>query len=168
MPPKKWQGISVHLNVMWSIYKARRPDSCPLRHRLALPHVPCLNVGTPRKPIYLPAEVCTIAPGQRRVRLDEKQTAAMIKTAAQKPDERAWNIERSVNEKGGLPNDPHVRAFGMSVEPSMIAVRAFPPLPFYLAARVVQPQLPFLKCSYSHCFTAELALLATRKWALRS
>ena len=138
----------------------RGPDPCPLRHRLLLPHVPCLNVGTPRKPIYLPAEVCTIAPGQRRVRLDEKQTASMIKTAAQKPDERAWNIERSVNEKGCLPNDPHVRAFGMVIEPSMIAVRPFPSLPLFFAPRVGQPQLPFLMSSCIYCFKAEHALLA--------
>jgi len=85
--------------------------------------VPCLNVGTPKRPVYLPAEVCTIAPGQRRLKLDEKQTAAMIKSAAQKPDQRAWNIERSVNEKGNLPNDTHVRAFGMNVSQSMVTVR---------------------------------------------
>ena len=87
-----------------------------------LPHVSCLNVGTPNKPIYLPAEVCTIAPGQRRLKLDEKQTAEMIKTAAQKPEERAWNIERSINEKGMLPTDPHVRAFHMHVDNSMLGV----------------------------------------------
>ena len=84
--------------------------------------MPCLNVGTPKKPIYLPAEVCAIAPGQRRLKLDEKQTAAMIKSAAQKPDLRAYNIERSVNEKGNLPNDPHVRAFGMQVNQAMATV----------------------------------------------
>ena len=139
----------------------RCPDFCPLWHRLTLPHMPCLNVGTPHKPIYLPAEVCTIAPGQRRVRLDEKQTASMIKTAAQKPDERAWNIERSVNEKGCLPNDPFVRAFGMVIEPSMIAVHTFPSLPLLFAARVVQPQLPFLKSSCIHGFKAEHAMFAT-------
>lgn len=85
--------------------------------------VPCLNVGTPRKPIYLPAEVCTIAPGQRRLKLDEKQTAAMIKSAAQRPEERAWNIGCSVNEKGCLPQDPHVRAFGMDIQKSMMKVK---------------------------------------------
>ena len=41
--------------------------------RLQYPDVPCLNVGTPRKPNYLPAELCTIAPGQRRLKLDERQ-----------------------------------------------------------------------------------------------
>lgn len=35
--------------------------------------MPCLNVGTPKKPNYLPAELCTIAPGQRRLKLDERQ-----------------------------------------------------------------------------------------------
>ena len=98
--------------------------SCSLK----LPDVPCLNVGTPRKPIYLPPEVCIIAPGQRRLKLDEKQTAAMIKSAAQKPDERAYNIGVSVNDKGRLPQDPHVRAFGMDIQQDMMSVWSSLPL----------------------------------------
>ena len=35
------------------------------------PEVPCINVGTPTKPVWLPPEVCWIAPGQRRLKLDE-------------------------------------------------------------------------------------------------
>lgn len=31
-------------------------------HRLKYPDIPCLNVGTPRKPVYLPAEVCEVNP----------------------------------------------------------------------------------------------------------
>ena len=51
--------------------------------RLQYPNVPCLNVGTPRKVIFIPAEVCKVAAGQRRLKLDEHQTAEMIKTSAQ-------------------------------------------------------------------------------------
>lgn len=91
-------------------------------NRLRLPHCPCLNLGTPRRPIYMPAEMCTISPGQRRLKLDEKQTANMIKSAAQKPTERQWNIERSINEKVALPNDPHALAFGLNVGRGMVTV----------------------------------------------
>ena len=42
---------------------------CRMQH----PSVPCLNVGTPRKLIWLPAEICHICAGQRRLKLDERQ-----------------------------------------------------------------------------------------------
>lgn len=35
------------------------------------PQVPCINVGTPTKPVWLPPEVCWIVEGQRRLKLDE-------------------------------------------------------------------------------------------------
>ena len=34
------------------------------------PEVPCINVGRPTKPVWLPPDVCWIAPGQRRLKLD--------------------------------------------------------------------------------------------------
>ncbi len=39
------------------------------------PYMPCLNVGTPRKLIWLPAEICHICPGQRKLKLDERQVS---------------------------------------------------------------------------------------------
>ena len=41
--------------------------------------MPCLNVGTPRKPNYLPAELCQICPGQRRLKLDERQVRFSVR-----------------------------------------------------------------------------------------
>ncbi|KAK9827384.1 hypothetical protein WJX81_005044 [Elliptochloris bilobata] len=110
--------------------------------RLQYPDVPCLNVGTPRKPNYLPAELCTIAPGQRRLKLDERQTAEMIKTAAQPPDERARFIEKSVTEFARLPSDETVRAFGMKVDSHMIEVDArvlVPPALSYSRTTSIRP-----------------------------
>ena len=51
------------------------------------------------------------------------QTAEMIKTAAQPPDERMRFIEKSVNEFAGLPYDETVKAFGMKVDERMTDVR---------------------------------------------
>ena len=51
--------------------------------------MPCLNVGTPARPVYVPPELAKIAKGQRRLKLDERQTAEMIKIAAKRPQERA-------------------------------------------------------------------------------
>jgi len=43
--------------------------------RLKQPGAPCLSVGSSNKPVWLPAEVCRIRPGQRKLKLDDKQTA---------------------------------------------------------------------------------------------
>ena len=90
--------------------------------RLQHPQAPCLNVGTATRPIYLPTEVCKIAKGQRRLKLDERQTAEMIKVAAKKPRERAAFIEQAVTQRANFPEDPTVNAFGMRVVPRMMEV----------------------------------------------
>ena len=41
--------------------------------RLRYPDVPCVNAGTPRKPVWLPPELLWIVKGQRRLKLDERQ-----------------------------------------------------------------------------------------------
>ena len=79
-------------------------------------------MGNPRRPIYLPAEVCKIAKGQRRLKLDERQTAEMITLAAKKPSERHQVIEMSINQKAKLPSDPTVAAWQMHITPTLTKV----------------------------------------------
>lgn len=67
--------------------------------RLAYPNLPCLDVGTQNKKIYLPMEVCDIVEGQHcKKKLSEKQTAEMIKYTARPPAERFREIQNSLNE----------------------------------------------------------------------
>ena len=49
------------------------------------PGLPCLNVGGSGKPTYVPAELATVKRGQRKLKLDERQQAQMIREAAIKP-----------------------------------------------------------------------------------
>ena len=49
------------------------------------PKLPCLNVGGSGKPTYVPAELATVKRGQRKLKLDERQQAQMIREAAIKP-----------------------------------------------------------------------------------
>ena len=49
------------------------------------PSLPCLNVGASGKPTYVPAELATVKRGQRKLKLDERQQAQMIREAAIKP-----------------------------------------------------------------------------------
>ncbi|EFJ46144.1 Argonaute-like protein [Volvox carteri f. nagariensis] len=53
----------------------------PLRY----PNLPCANVGNRMKPTYIPVELCTVVAGQRRMKLDAKQSAGMISAAKQDP-----------------------------------------------------------------------------------
>lgn len=44
-----------------------------LLRRLRFPEVPCVNAGTPRKPVWLPPELCWVVKAQRKLKLDERQ-----------------------------------------------------------------------------------------------
>lgn len=58
-----------------------------------------VDVGTKGKPIYLPAELCHLVPGQpARQRLSARQTSDMIKVACCRPGANANSIVRR-----GLP-----------------------------------------------------------------
>ncbi|PIL34461.1 Argonaute [Ganoderma sinense ZZ0214-1] len=89
--------------------------------------LPLINVsGNRNKPIYLPAEICEIVPGQAyRGKLDPEQTAAMIKIACNPPE---FNGNAIVNQGfadlGLLPNTPGapLAPFGISVSRDMQVV----------------------------------------------
>lgn len=50
------------------------------------------------------------------------QTAEIIKTSAARPADRMGWIETSVNQIAGLPDDPTLRAFQMTIEGRMVDV----------------------------------------------
>jgi eukaryotic translation initiation factor 2C len=89
--------------------------------RLSFPFLPCVVV---KKDIFLPMEVCEVLPGQRYMKkLNEKQTAEMIKFTCQKPNFRA----NKINQGMGLlqyRDNPYMQQFGMSVKPEMAVVQA--------------------------------------------
>lgn len=51
-----------------------------------------------------------------------RQTAEMIKTAAQRPQERKEYLQKCIRELADLPNDPVVKSFGMTVDPAFLKV----------------------------------------------
>ena len=56
--------------------------------------------GTAINPVWIPAELCTVMPGQRYIgELNSSQTARMLTIAARPPGE---NAKRIVAEDGGL------------------------------------------------------------------
>ena len=85
------------------------------------------------KPIYLPAEICEIVPGQAyRGKLDPNQTASMIQVACRPPAENANTIVGDGFQRLGLhPNTQGAAlgAFGLTVSPQMAVTpaRRLPP-----------------------------------------
>ncbi|KAG1144877.1 hypothetical protein G6F37_004077 [Rhizopus arrhizus] len=89
--------------------------------RLSCPFLPCVVV---KKDVFLPMEVCEVLPGQRHIRkLNEKQTAEMIKFTCQKPNVRANKINQGMNLLQYRDN-PYIQQFGMSVKPEMAVINA--------------------------------------------
>jgi hypothetical protein len=68
------------------------------------PNIPVVNVGNRENPVYLPAEVCIVMPGQNsQSKLDPAQTQRMIQFAVRKPWENANTIIGSANSNSFSP-----------------------------------------------------------------
>ncbi|KAI9320095.1 Piwi domain-containing protein [Dichotomocladium elegans] len=89
--------------------------------RLAFPFLPCIVV---KRDIFLPMEVCELLPGQRLTKkLNEKQTADMIKFTCQKPQVRSNKINQGF-QLLGYKNNPYLQQCNMTVKPDMAVVGA--------------------------------------------
>ncbi|KAF9427106.1 eukaryotic translation initiation factor 2C, 2 [Podila epigama] len=111
--------------------------------RLRYPFLPCIGVRGRESTLYFPAEVCVIVPGKRFTRrLNEEQTAEMIKGTCTKPRERLDRIQRNVRELD-FNNNAYMREFKLKVNPEMISVPARlidPPTVEYSNRSMVNPQ----------------------------
>ncbi len=87
----------------------------------------------PSRPVYLPAEICEIVPGQAyRGKLNDEQTKAMIKVACNPPTFHGTTIVNQGFTDLGLRSNAHgatLEPFGISVSPNMQVVpyRILPP-----------------------------------------
>ncbi|CAL1287887.1 unnamed protein product [Larinioides sclopetarius] len=91
---------------------------------LQYPHLPCIQVNPEQKGIFIPIEVCNLVEGQHcRKKLDEKQTAEMIKFTANPPKERFNKIKETI-KSANFNQDPCVREFGMKVSNELLSLDA--------------------------------------------
>ena len=58
--------------------------------------MPCVSVGTPRKPNYLPMELTHVAKGQRKAKITERQKIEMLNVATMKPDRHLGAVKRAL------------------------------------------------------------------------
>jgi eukaryotic translation initiation factor 2C len=98
------------------------------------PNLPVLNVGSPYDPIYIPAELCTVLPGQPyRKFLSGDQTTKMLRFAARVPNQNAMSIAGDAKAPGtglrllhlqGAPNvqSGSIEPFGLKATTSMLTV----------------------------------------------
>ena len=105
-----------------------------LGYILKHPNEPVLNVGTPSDPIYIPAELCTVLPGQPyRKFLSGDQTTRMLRFAARVPNQNAMSIAGDANTPGvglgllhlqGAPDEQSrsIERFGLKANTSMLTV----------------------------------------------
>ncbi|GJJ69239.1 eukaryotic translation initiation factor 2C [Entomortierella parvispora] len=88
---------------------------------LTFPGLPCVIVG---RTAMLPLEVCEVVQGQRyHKKLDEKQTADMIKFTCQPPAVRANNIRDGLRILNYDRND-FLKDFGLKVSSEMATIQA--------------------------------------------
>uniref|UniRef100_A0A023G7R7 Putative germ-line stem cell division protein hiwi/piwi n=1 Tax=Amblyomma triste TaxID=251400 RepID=A0A023G7R7_AMBTT len=96
---------------------------------MRFPHLPCIQSGTPQRPVYLPLEACHIVEGQPyRKKLSESMTTNMIRRTAQPPRERFHNIMRSVQDVVAK-SKPYLDEFNIKVSTN----------PTQLKGRVLDP-----------------------------
>lgn len=89
--------------------------------RLELAAMPCVTTS---KGMQIPMELCEILPGQRfGTKLNETQTAAMIKFTCQPPDRRAQKILNNLTTLN-LRENPDLKAFNMQVDERMLEIPA--------------------------------------------
>ncbi|RKO87186.1 Piwi domain-containing protein [Blyttiomyces helicus] len=91
---------------------------------LEFPDLPVLIVGDPKKNMLLPMEVVDVVEGQRHTRkLDERQTAEMIKFTCQPPHVRSAKISQGVT-LFDYEDNPYMHFFGIKVEKDLALVPA--------------------------------------------
>ena len=96
--------------------------------RLHYPRAPLANAGIPKDPIWIPAELCKILPGQlKRGLLTSEQTARMITFAARRPHANAESITGNgltVTMINPVVNgeNTNLKGFGVKVDPRMVTV----------------------------------------------
>ncbi|KAL2493541.1 Protein argonaute 6 [Forsythia ovata] len=84
--------------------------------------MPCLDVGKPKRPSYLPLELCSLVPLQRYTKaLSSMQKASLIEKSRQKPLDRIQVITDAVRNYC-YDDNPLLTACGISIEKQLTQV----------------------------------------------
>ncbi|XP_065852608.1 protein argonaute 4A-like isoform X1 [Euphorbia lathyris] len=76
---------------------------------------PCINVGKPKRPCYLPIELCSLLPLQRYTKaLSVLQRSKLVESSRQKPPEK-MRILTDVMKSNNYGTEPLLRSCGISI-----------------------------------------------------
>ncbi|CAH0016445.1 unnamed protein product [Clonostachys rhizophaga] len=93
------------------------------RYGMTLEDYPLLNLGSPAKPVFFPAEVITMIPGQSiKAKLMQDETTKMLSLACQKPDVNATAILTAGRATLGLDNEV-LSQWGMGINNRLLVVQ---------------------------------------------
>ncbi|KAL2326862.1 hypothetical protein Fmac_020289 [Flemingia macrophylla] len=85
-------------------------------------YLPCLDVGKPNRPIYLPLELCSLVSLQRYTKvLSPMQRASLVEKSRQKPQDRIKILKSAVGNYC-YDDDPVFAACGISIEKQLTLV----------------------------------------------
>ncbi|XP_009769203.1 protein argonaute 16 [Nicotiana sylvestris] len=85
-------------------------------------YMPCLDVGKPKRPNYLPLELCYLVSLQRYTKvLSSVQRASLVEKSRQKPRERIKVITDAVRDYS-YDDDPLLATCGVSIEKQLIQI----------------------------------------------
>ncbi|KAG5379282.1 hypothetical protein IGI04_027124 [Brassica rapa subsp. trilocularis] len=84
--------------------------------------LPCINVGKPKRPTYMPLEHCTLIPLQRYTKaLNTFQRSALVEKSRQKPQER-MNVLSKALKVSNYDTEPLLRSCGISISSNFTQV----------------------------------------------
>ncbi|KAG8363748.1 hypothetical protein BUALT_Bualt19G0054500 [Buddleja alternifolia] len=76
---------------------------------------PCINVGKPKRPTYIPIELCSLVSLQRYTKaLSNLQRASLVEKSRQKPHERMTALNQALR-KSNYGEDPLLGSTGISI-----------------------------------------------------
>ncbi|KAJ3053657.1 eukaryotic translation initiation factor 2C, 2 [Rhizophlyctis rosea] len=111
---------------------------------LQYPQLPLLIIGDPSKNMFMPMEVCNVVPGQRHTRkLNERQTAEMIKFTCQPPHVRSGKISQGL-ALFDYADNMYLNEFGLKVEDDLFIAdaRVMPAPTLEFGGRAARPETP--------------------------
>ncbi|KAK4131006.1 Piwi-domain-containing protein [Trichocladium antarcticum] len=86
--------------------------------------LPMINAGSPGRPIYFLAELCTLLPGQpMKSKLSGKEQDTMVTFACRAPPKNALSITTSGRQLLALDNNSLLGKFSISVDKELVTVK---------------------------------------------
>ncbi|KAK8498367.1 hypothetical protein V6N12_032919 [Hibiscus sabdariffa] len=84
--------------------------------------LPCINVGKPKRPTYIPLELCSLVSLQRYTKaLTTFQRASLVEKSRQKPQERMTALSSAL-QRSNYSAEPMLRSCGVSISTNFTQV----------------------------------------------